>query len=227
MIDWLTEIPAGKAIEFGDLRRRTPISTRFAYDRGTPIDRLYIEEFLENHRGDVRGRVLEVGDNSYTMRFGGNRVVHSDILHVRGGAPGATIIADLADAAHVPSDSFDCIILSQVLELVYEVRAAVATLYRILKPGGVLLATVPGISNIDHGEWHKDWMWSFTVNSLRRLLAEKFPSGNVRAGSRGNVFTATAFLHGLSLEDIAQFDHRHDDPHYQVTVLARAVKEAP
>ena len=65
--------------------------------------------------------------------------------------PEATIVADLADAAHIPADAFDCIILTQTLHLIFDVRAAVATVRRILAPGGVVLATVPGISQVDRG----------------------------------------------------------------------------
>src|SRR5690606_28448862 len=54
----------------GTLRRTTPLSDRFGSDRGTPVDRYYIENFLEEHRQDIRGRVLEVKDSDYTDRYG-------------------------------------------------------------------------------------------------------------------------------------------------------------
>lgn len=221
---WKTDRPKIGAVDFGDFRRVEPISISFGYDRGTPIDRLYIEDFLERHRGDVRGRVLEVGDNAYTLRYGGDQVSHSDVLHVNPAVPGVTIAGDIAAAPQIPSGVFDCIILTQVLELVYDLRSAVNTIYRILKPGGVVLITVPGISNIDYGEWNDLWMWSFTVASMKRLLAERFTPENIAVESCGNVFAAVSFLHGLSLEDIAAYDHQQVDPHYQVTILARAVR---
>jgi hypothetical protein len=69
--------PAVGQIRFGDLRRLTPISRSFGYDRGQPIDRYYIANFLGRHSGDIRGHVLEIGDDRYTRRFGGDRVTHS------------------------------------------------------------------------------------------------------------------------------------------------------
>src|SRR5450755_3790753 len=54
----------------GTLRRTTPLSDEHGFDRGTPVDRYYIEGFLEEHRQDIRGRVLEVRDSGYTDRFG-------------------------------------------------------------------------------------------------------------------------------------------------------------
>src|SRR4029453_14668409 len=44
----------------GTLRRTRPLSNDFGYDRGTPVDRYYIERFLARHQSDVKGRVLEV-----------------------------------------------------------------------------------------------------------------------------------------------------------------------
>lgn len=142
-----------RAVRFGDFRRLVPFSREFGFDRGTPVDRFYIEWFLSCCEADIRGRVLEIGDNSYTKRFGGNRVTHSDVLHVQEGNPQATFIGDLTSAEHIPSDVFDCIILMQTLHLIYDMKAAMRTLYRILKPGGVLLATVPGISQLERGLW--------------------------------------------------------------------------
>lgn len=216
-------IPVG-SVDFGDLNRPEPFSTEWGYDRGQPIDRLYIEEFLQTHSADVRGRVIEVGDATYTLRFGAERVSQSDVLHVKPGSPQATVIANLADADHIPSAIFDCIILTQTLHLIFDVRAAVKTLYRILAPGGVLLLTVPGISQIDHSEWNENWYWSITVQGLNRLLKEHFSESQTDVKSRGNVLAAAAFLYGLSQDDLPSLASLADDPHYPLTVLARAVK---
>ncbi len=204
----------------------TPVSRYWGFDRGTPIDRHYIEQFLGRNASDVRGRVLEVGDDSYTRRFGGDRVEVSDVLNVEGGDPRTTFVADLARADRIPSAAFDCIILTQTLHLIYDVRAAIATLHRILGPGGVLLLTVPGITRISHDEWPGSWYWSFTTDSASRLFAEAFGPGRVAIGSRGNVMAAAAFLYGLAVGDVRQADLEAHDPDYQVIVTVRAVKPA-
>ena len=103
--------PVGR-VRFGSLRRLTPISRNFGWERGGPIDRYYIEEFLARHTEHIRGRVLEIQDASYTRRFGGERVSTSDVLSLEEGNPSATIISDLTCADHIPSDSFDCVILA-------------------------------------------------------------------------------------------------------------------
>jgi glycosyltransferase involved in cell wall biosynthesis/SAM-dependent methyltransferase len=217
-------LPIGQ-VRLGDLRRLTPISRVFGFDRGAPIDRYYIEKFLARNSGDIRGRVMEVGDDSYTRRFGGDRVDRRDVLHISEGHPQATIVADLASADHIPSDSFDCLILTQTLHLIYDARAAIATAHRILKPGGVLLTTFPGISQIDHYDWGGTWHWSFTALSAERMFGEAFPAENFKVETHGNVLAAISFLHGLAFEELRAEELDYNDPDYQVTIAVRAVKE--
>jgi len=216
-------IPLGE-VHFGSLRRCTPLSQDFGCDRGRPIDRYYIENFLARHGTDVRGRVLEIGESSYTRRFGGARVTISEILHMVEGDPEATIIADLTNADHILSDTFDCFILTQTLQFIYDVRAAVKTIYRILKPGGVLLATFPGISQTYDHEWGGSWCWNFTSGSARQLFHEVFPAENVKIETFGNVLAAISFLHGLAVEELTQEELDYRDPGYEVTITVRAVK---
>jgi len=218
--------PALGKVNFGDLRRLSPISRVFGFDRGTPIDRYYIEKFLAANAQDICGRVLEVGDNEYTRRFGGERVLNSDVLHVNPDAKQATIIADLTSADHIPSECFDCIILTQTLHLIYDVRAALATVRRILKPGGVLLATFPGISQIDHYDWGSSWYWSFTSLSAQRMFGEAFPGDLVTVGKYGNVLAATAFLQGLAAQELNNEELDYTDRDYEVTITTRVKKNS-
>jgi len=222
----LLGIPPPGSVNFGDLRRVEPISRHYGADRGGhPIDRHYIERLLSRSAADVRGRVLEVGDDEYTRRYGGERVARRDILHVTPDNPRATFVADLADAPQIPDDSFDCVILTQVLYLVYDARSAVRTLHRILKPGGVLLVTVPGITQVPHGTvWAHTWYWAFTDLSVRRMLGEVFGEDRVTVDSGGNVLAATAFLHGLAAEELAPDELDACDPDYPLVITARAQK---
>jgi SAM-dependent methyltransferase len=208
----------------GDLNRVTPFSTDFGYDRGGPVDRYYIENFLAASSGHIKGRVLEIGDNEYTLRYGGSRIAVSDILYIDDTNPKATFVGDLSNAPHLPSDSFDCIILTQTLHLIYDYKGALETCYRILKPGGALLLTVPGISHIHHGEWGKYWMWSFTTASIQRMLSEVFDPGKLKVQSFGNVLTATAFLYALGLPEINIKQVEYNDPQYQLIITAAAIK---
>ncbi len=217
-------VPPAGFVAMGDLRRVTPLSPHFGYDRGRPLDRYYIEGFLARHAGDIRGRVLEIGDNDYTIQFGGARVTQSDVLHIHEGNPIATIIGDLTDAPHIESDGFDCIVLTQTLHMIYDLKSAIATLHRILKPGGVLLVTVPGISQIDHGEWSGTWLWSFTSRVIERLLGERFDSARMKVESHGNVLSSTAFLHGLAGSELTCKELNFNDPDFELLIAVRAVK---
>ena len=221
--DPLATPPLGR-IQWGGLRRTSPINADFGYDRGSPIDRHYIERFLSAHAEDVRGHVLEVKDAAYTRRYGGARVTRSDVLDIDADNPYATIVADLNDARELPSDTFDCIVLTQVLLLIYDVRAALRELHRSLKPGGVLLITVPGITPIPHASLGDTWYWTFTRRAMERLVGEHFPAENVTSTFYGNVLAATAFLHGVALEELSPDELEPADPNYQMIVGVRAVK---
>lgn len=210
------------AIGSGQFNRSRPLSLEYGYDRGTPIDRYYIEGFLQAHADDIRGRVLEVGDDTYSRRFGGQRITRQDILHVQPGNPRATIVGDLADPRTLPTGAFDCIILTQTLHLVYDMAAAVGELRRALAPAGVALITVPGVSSIDRGEWSSSWYWSLTEQSLKRLLSQSFEPADISIDTFGNLFSATAFLHGACVEEVDAGKLQARDGAYPVTVAASA-----
>jgi SAM-dependent methyltransferase len=221
---WTRRPPVGWT-RFGSLGRVHPIDPNFGCRWGQPIDRHYIEAFLKQYADEVQGRVLEVADNSYTQILGGQRVSRSEVLHYVRGNPKATIVADLTDAREIPSDSFDCIILTQTLQFIFDFRAAIKTLHRILKPGGTLLVTCHGISQIsrhDMEQWGE--YWRFTALSARRLFTEVFPQNCVAVQSYGNVLAATAFLHGLTVQELRREKLDYHDPAYEVIVGVRAFK---
>jgi SAM-dependent methyltransferase len=198
------------------LRRTRPLSDFWGFDRGTPVDRHYIEGFLAGHREDIRGRVLEVQDSGYTDRYGSG-VEGRDVLDIDPANPKATIVADLANPAAFPAGAFDCFILTQTLHLIYDLPAAVRSCHRLLRPGGALLVTGPAVSRVRQGDY-----WRFTPASLSRLLEESF--GQVTVRSYGNVLAATAFLSGMAKEEVpSRLLDKHDE-HFPVIVAGRAVK---
>lgn len=215
--------PLGR-VRFGDLRRTTPVTRDWGYERGNPVDRYYIDRFLARHAADIQGRVLEVGDDRYTVRFGFPRVTSSDVVNVSAGDPGTTIVADLARPEQFPADRFDCVIVTQTLQLIDDLRAAVRSIHRMLRPGGVVLATLPGISQTHHADWGAHWRWSFTALSARTLFQSAFAPADITVETWGNVLAATAFLQGLAAEDLRRDELDATDPDYQVSILVRARK---
>ncbi len=217
-------VPTVGHIDLGDFGRAKPFSRDFGYDRGGPVDRYYIENFLRKESGSVKGRVMEIGDNAYTMQYGGTRVTRSDILHVNDSNPAATLTGDLSNAPHIPGNQFDCIVLTQTLHLIYDFKAALHTCYRLLKPGGTLLLTVPGITPIAHGAWKETWYWSFTGLSIEKLMKDTFPNGKTEVETFGNVFAASSFLYGMGISEVPKEKLDYNDPHFQVIITVKAVK---
>jgi SAM-dependent methyltransferase len=212
-------------VKWGGLRRLSPVSRNWGFDRGRPIDRYYIERYLAAHAADIRGEVLEIDSDVYTHAFGKGRVERAHVLRLSPG-PGATIVADLASGDGIPSDAFDCVILTQTLQLIFDVHGALKTAHRILKPGGTLLLTVPGLSRTRDGSWHVQWL--LTAASLRRSLADVFSDSEIEVEAVGNVLAATAFLHGVAVEELSKAELDYHDPDYEVLLLARARKpESP
>ena len=203
----------------GRLRRRAPLG-RWGYDRGTPIDRLFIEAFLEEHRGDVRGRVLEVKDDTYARRYGGAAVTAIDVLDVDPANPKATIVADLAAADAVPDGRYDCVVLTQTLQYIVDVPAALGHLHRMLAPGGVLLVTVPCVSRIAPGGDR----WRFMPDGCTAVFGAVFGDGAVEVRPRGNALAATSFLMGMAVEELPREALLRDDPELPMLVCVRAVR---
>jgi SAM-dependent methyltransferase len=211
-------------VVFNDLTTAKPVSPVFGIDRGTPIDRYYIEGFLERRAGLIKGRVLEIGDSSYSRRFGGGSVEAFEVLHATPENRAATIIGDLTDTATLPENAVDCFICTQTFNFIFDVQKAVQGAHYLLKPGGVLLATVAGISQISRYDMDR-WgdYWRFTTASVQRLFEPLF-TGGVEVESFGNAMAACAFLQGVAVEDLpdqALLDE--NDPDYQliITIVAR------
>lgn len=206
----------------GLLRNTKPISSGWGFDRGRPVDRYYIDSFLEGHRETIHGRVLEILNSDYTRRFGSG-VKQADILDIDSANSQATVIADLAAADSISDELFDCFILTQTLQLIYDVKSAIAHSHRILRPGGVLLVTIPAVSRLA-GDGYTDY-WRFTPASCTRLFGEIFGSDQVTVTAYGNVLSAVAFLEGMACEELSKRELDVIDERYPVLLAIRAVKK--
>lgn len=204
-------------------RSTMPVSREFGLDRGTAVDRYYIELFLRRHARDIRGAVLEVGDARYTQQFG-EGVHTSDVLDVSS-TRRATLVGDLAGGAGLPRDAYDAIILTQVLPFLREPAAALRNVWSMLRPGGALLATVPGISQISRyeaercGDYHR-----FTPQGFALLLDSAFGCSRYELASFGNVLSAAALLFGHAAQELRPDELDALDPDYPVIIAARAMR---
>lgn len=202
-----------------------PASRKFAFDRGTPIDRLLIERFLERRAADIRGRALEIEAGGYVQKFGGNRVTQIDVLHAVAGNPEATIVGDLATGAGLVWGVYDCLVLTQTLHVIYDIHSVVKNIYKMLRPGGVALVSIPGITQIsryDADRWGD--FWRMTPDGAKRLFAESFSEAGVETETFGNVRLATAFLYGLAAEEVPPAALEQVDRDYPLVICVRAKK---
>jgi SAM-dependent methyltransferase len=199
-----------------------PLSHSGGRDRGTPINRYYLQHFFQEVKADIAGHCLEFGTDWYASLYGKNSVTKLDDINKEEGNENATIVADLTQPNDIPSDIFDCIICTYVLHMIFEVEKAVADMYRILKPGGVLLVAVPNISR-SWPEYHE--LWRITPEGLHLLLARVFGPRNVTVWTYGNSLTAAGVIRGLAAEEFtkAELDGHHDVD-FAVGVFARASK---
>jgi SAM-dependent methyltransferase len=210
------------------LARPVPLYPDFGFGRGWPIDRYYIEGFLKAHAADIRGEVLEASSEpNYTRQFGGDRVTRGHIMYPVPGLPGGTMVGNLETGEGIPAAAFDCVLLTQVLQFIYDMPAAVANSHRSLKEGGTMLATFAGISQIaksDMDAWGE--YWRITDAGARRLFADVFGEANVEVQAFGNCLAACAFLNGLVISDLKPQDLDYNDPEFQLIIAVRAVKQA-
>lgn len=211
-------------LEFEDAIAVTPVSDVFGIDRGTPLDRVFIERFLQQHRDLIRGDCLEVEEPAYTRKFGQpGHVAHAlKFTSTPGGMGHSEVVADLTRPETVPETRFDTFICTQTLNFIFDLDPAISSIHKLLKPGGHALITVAGISQISRYDYER-WgdFWRFTDISLRKLLTRKFVEVNCALATYGNVATSCLFLQGVAYEDIPDKKILDiTDPNYQMVVCA-------
>lgn len=206
------------------LNSKKPLSNIYGLDRGMPIDRYYIENFLFNNKDVIKGNCLEVLDNHYTIKFGGAQVQKSDILDINEKNENATIIGDIRNLSDMPNNQYDCIILTQVLQFIDDLPAAIKECWRILKQGGVLLATLPSISRIDCVAGIDGDFWRFTEASTHYLFNKQFKADDLDIKSYGNVLADIDFLVGLSREEIDEKVLLFKDENFPCLISVKAIK---
>jgi glycosyltransferase involved in cell wall biosynthesis len=217
------QLPALGEVNFGDLNRLTPIGSPFCSDRGIPIDQFYVDNFIGDQILSIKGRTLEIGDDLYIQRYGRNEVTEGIVVDFNF----ADFDNDLEETNNnnpvLLNDWFDCIILPQKLHLIYNYEKVLHTCFRILKPGGTLLLTVPGITPINH-KYKDTWYWSFTDVSIKKIFQETFPESHIDVYAFGNILTATACLYGIGQEEIPLDKLLYVDSQYQVVITVKATK---
>jgi SAM-dependent methyltransferase len=204
---------------WGNLRRTVPFSSTYGFERGTPIDRHYLHEFLATHRALITGDVLEVQTNDYTIRFGSG-VTRADSFDI---APDfqPTYRCDISHCeAVIPSASYDCVLLPNALPHFRELDPALVNIARIVRPGGAILASAAGLLPLTADV--PDY-WRFSPDGWREKLTGFWPSTVLDVSGHGNCLSAAAAQMGLALEELTTAELDADDPRFPVltTIVCR------
>jgi SAM-dependent methyltransferase len=209
--------PGNRAI-WGTLRRLEPFSALYGWDRGTPVDRHYIERFLAEQRESIRGDVLEIRDSTYTDRYALGHV-NCHVLDIDPANRQATVIADLCEPGTLSAEAFDTVILTQTLHLLPEDGVAMSNLWQALRPGGAMLLTAPCVSRVDNESPESD-CWRFTPTGFGRRLQAACPGAQISVYGYGNVLIAVGFLMGLASEEFDVHELEHRDARFPLLVGA-------
>jgi SAM-dependent methyltransferase len=178
-----------------------------AGELGYSVRRYYIDEFFTRHaRGLAPGsRVLDIGGfkGKRRGRFGiGDFAVDVTVANIATSAR-PDILCDACEVPR-PDGGFDVVILAEVLEHLPDAGAALGEAGRLLRPGGVLLATVPFMFRvhadpIDVARYAPDW-W------MANLVAAGFDEGTIeRQGSLFSVMSELARAWAYRVEETGSF----------------------
>jgi SAM-dependent methyltransferase len=226
----LSTLPVLRRLRGLQLRRLEPLSG--GRPRGTPIVREYWSQFLQEHRGDIRGRALEIGTTRTIRHFGGAEVTRADGIDLVAHSPEITVVADLARADAVPPDTYDCFVNQFSMHVIADVESAVYHSLRILRPRGVLLANFPCLdeefpNGLDMGTGplfvHR-WFTRAGVEGLLRRAG--LGDADYRVTTHGNLFARVAYQLNMAAEELTPHELRMTDPRYPLLICVRAVKPA-
>lgn len=200
----------------------TPVSRSFGYDRGTPIDRIYIADFLKRNINCFKGDCLEIGYPEFLLKFN----VPIDNINVIGvndnKSPYKFINCDLTDGLSIPAKKFDLFVCTQTYNFIYDYVRAVENSARLLKDTGTLIGTVSGLSSVssyDDSRWGD--YYRFSTTCIKQVLGQFF--NNVEVFSYGNFFSTIHYLAGYSYQDVLDKNLlMESDPLYPIIICFKA-----
>jgi ubiquinone/menaquinone biosynthesis C-methylase UbiE len=117
--------------------------------------------------------------------------------------------------------------MTQTLQYIYDIRAVLWECARIVKPGGVLLATLPFASRLAPEQGVDGDFWRFTKAAALRLFAEHFDASDVEVHAYGNALVNIAFLYGLACHELRDDEFEAEDPFCPLIIGVRARRGPP
>lgn len=110
-------------------------------------DRLLLHRQMAKYGPVLKGKVLDIGSG----RFNRYQALCTNAEKFTTLDPDSTWKPDIVGSAEnmpIESNSFDGILCTQVLEHIAHPEKAVREMYRVLKPGGILLLTAPQMNEL-------------------------------------------------------------------------------
>lgn len=180
-------------------------SNDFGFSRGTPIDRYYMNNFFLKNSTYIFNNVLEFGDDYYFKKFCKHENSSCDIftstLDKRNDNV-KRIHGDLTKIAPIYFAKYDCIICTNVLNFIFDTKAAISGISNMLKSGGICIVTLAGfsthISRYDYDRWGD--YWRFNDLSAIKLFENDFDIIFIK--NYGNVYSAIAQMSGFCVEEL-------------------------
>jgi hypothetical protein len=119
---------------------------------------------------------------------------------------------------------FDAVVCPLSLQFAPRITDAVAVVAGCVRPGGIVLATIPAIGPQSPADAKWPLRWQLTPLGARRVFEERFPPDSVMVETFGNVLTATAHLYGLPATTLRRRERELQDRDFPVVVGVRAVR---
>jgi hypothetical protein len=204
---------------WGNLRRTTPFSSTYGFERGQPIDRYYLHKFLAAHHDLIAGDVLETQGSSYAERFG-HDLTRADSFDIEPRFQ-PTYLCDFADCGSIiPDRAYDCLLLPNTLMHFRELDRCLAHALRVVRPGGAILASVAGLLPLTSDA--PDY-WRLTPDGWREKLAVAWGGTRLEVAAHGNCLASVGAQLGLAVEELTEAELDVQDPRFPVltTIVCR------
>jgi hypothetical protein len=196
---------------WGNLRRFAPVSVDWGGDRGTPVDRVFFDRFLREHAHLIRGRVLEILDDTYSRTYGGGEVTSTLVVDIDGTNRHADLVTDLCAPGALRDELVDSIVLTQTIGLLPDYPTALVNLWGALRPGGAMLITNNVVGRVARPTDGLDAI-RHTPLGLKLTVQRVLPDADVEAFGFGNLVTCIALLEGISAEELTAEELAFHDP---------------
>ncbi|MEZ4714252.1 MAG: class I SAM-dependent methyltransferase [Caldilineaceae bacterium] len=212
-------------------RRLRPVDA--GKSSGLSVIRYYWADFLTQHRADIRGRCLEVGETSTIRDFGGSAITQADAIDLAAHGPDVRVVADLSRADHVAADQYDCFVNQFTTTVIFDIEAALYHAIRILKPGGVLLINFWCVDfylhrglNMGTGAplYMHHWFTPIQIENMLRRLA--LTENDFAVKIYGNLLARQLFLLNIPAKELTPTERDHVDPGQPLLICVRIVKPA-